>query len=350
MGSVVLVGIGGFLFLVVLAILIGAVQGIKTVVLGIFGVGKKILALFVHFPLLTMLLMAGSLLTAYRVICFMFYGFLVILSVKKEVKNDVKKQIEGILQERGILSKTFVAGIKFLDQQVEKKEVECGRLEDDQVYYYKVSRWKQMQHNLEKEAHSILADYTKKWGVMAYDVPLEIQCPHEDLFSLMRAVFERCRHTYIKQNLDKKNFLVGIGANEQGDKAIYIDKMVAERKWAELQEMEVIDQAVLEQYFNLRDAIEQSILMDVMLRTWDTGNYEFIAQEKHPFWIKTDSIKNHLCEQCQTLAHPLNKYGPTLCCEDCIEIIHKKEAEEEAKGKPVKRYIDAPPPGVKIHT
>lgn len=372
MGSVVLVGIGGFLFLVVLAILIGAVQGIKTVVIGIFGIAKKILALFVHFPLLTMLLLAGSLLTEYQVICFVIYGFLVILSVKKEVENDVKKQIEGILQERGILSKTFAAsiepsanssidwlrtqlfeegwGIKFLDQQAEKKEVECGRLEDDQIYYYKLSRWKQMQRNLEKEACSILADYTKKWGVMTYDIPLELQCPHEDLSSLLQAVFERCRHTYIKQNVDNNNFLVGTAANEQGDKEIYIDKLVAESKWFELQDIEVVDQVVLERYFDMRDVTEQSILMEVMLRTWDTGNYEFVEHNKHPFWIKKDSIKNHLCEQCQTLAHPLSKYGPTLYCEDCLDAIHKKEAEEESKGKPVKRYIDAPPPGVKIHT
>ena len=41
-------------------------------------------------------------------------------------------------------------------------------------------------------------------------------------------------------------------------------------------------------------------------------------------------------------------YGPKRYCASCLNKRHSQEAADEAEGKTVKRYVDAPPPGMII--
>lgn len=89
------------------------------------------------------------------------------------------------------------------------------------------------------------------------------------------------------------------------------------------------------------------IIMHHMIENYDEMK-GFIFFSDYDAWINEKYIYKYKCGKCEKIFLNLKTYGPKSYCEKCLEQIHRKEDEDEKKGKTVKRYVDAPPPGIKI--
>lgn len=74
----------------------------------------------------------------------------------------------------------------------------------------------------------------------------------------------------------------------------------------------------------------------------------FIFYPEYDVWIEESYVSKYKCEKCKKVFLNLKTYGPKSYCRRCLEEIHHQEDEDEKNGKTVKRYVAAPPPGVKI--
>lgn len=110
----------------------------------------------------------------------------------------------------------------------------------------------------------------------------------------------------------------------------------------EIVTMEDISQVVKNDKYN-------HVMMDYMVEHY--GKMKgFIFFPEYDVWIEGAYISKYKCEKCEKVFLRLKTYGPKSYCERCLEQIHRQEDEDEKKGKTVKRYVAAPPPGIKIKT
>ena len=89
------------------------------------------------------------------------------------------------------------------------------------------------------------------------------------------------------------------------------------------------------------------MIMDYVIEHYEKMK-GFIFYPEYDVWIEEKCISKYKCEKCKKVFLNLKEYGPKSYCRRCLEEIHHQEDEDEKNGKTVKRYVTAPPPGIKI--
>ena len=110
--------------------------------------------------------------------------------------------------------------------------------------------------------------------------------------------------------------------------------------------------SVFPKIFGTNDVGEQKGIMNAITsHIWTGTSYVFldgIDDKRNYIWLNEATIKDHTCAKCKKIVRKLTQYGKEQYCASCLQEIHAQEDADEAEGKAVKRYISAPPPGVKI--
>lgn len=95
----------------------------------------------------------------------------------------------------------------------------------------------------------------------------------------------------------------------------------------------------------------KDILQDIMTTihaNLPDCDYVMFTESHGKLWIHRTYASQYKCEICGGVFKETKLYGPKRYCASCLNKRHSQEAADEAEGKTVKRYVDAPPPGMII--
>ena len=141
----------------------------------------------------------------------------------------------------------------------------------------------------------------------------------------------------------------GTKKEEKTPVKLYLNKEILSKKQQYIQGCDIIEGKDVAKVFGTTDLAQQKAIMEVIAAHLGTEmSYEFIQRGERYLWVNKRKIKEHTCEKCDNIVQDLTQYGKQRYCKSCLKKIHDQEDADEAEGKAVKRYISAPPPGVKI--
>lgn len=129
-------------------------------------------------------------------------------------------------------------------------------------------------------------------------------------------------------------------------KSVWALKSVFLLKGKLFSQLETFTENDLAKAFGQRDSTIYNMIVEswanMLLYCW---HFERTADKDILAWINIEAQKKYRCDKCHKIYLHLKKTGTQYYCSNCL----KEEEEMLEKGKTVKRKIDAPPPGVKIH-
>lgn len=144
-----------------------------------------------------------------------------------------------------------------------------------------------------------------------------------------------------------REFMLVKNREREGVK-LFIDKTVLTEKKNYLQGRAVIEEKDVDKLFGERDLAEKEVIMNICSALWKDMDYKLVEHDADHFWIHATAVDKHTCADCKEVYKSVEKYGKNQYCKGCLTKIHEQEDADEAEGKSVRRYISAPPPGVKI--
>ncbi len=155
----------------------------------------------------------------------------------------------------------------------------------------------------------------------------------------------RLKRVILENYLADKNLY--IGDISIGNK-VYINVQVVKEKLASAAESCFFD---ISQIVNNAGEYSKDILQGIMTNVHVAlpgFSYLMLKEGGGTLWVQSDYEALFTCAACGEYSQTIQAYGPKRYCADCLEKIHAKEDADENAEKEVKRYIDAPPPGVVI--
>lgn len=155
----------------------------------------------------------------------------------------------------------------------------------------------------------------------------------------------RLKRVIVENHLADKNLYIG---NISSGNKIYINVQAVKER---------LDSAAASYFFDISQIVDNAgeyskdILQGIMTNVHAAlpgFDYVMLKEGGGTLWVQRAYESLFTCAACGEPSQTLKAYGPKRYCADCLEKIHAKEAADEAKEKTVKRYVDAPPPGVVI--
>ena len=128
------------------------------------------------------------------------------------------------------------------------------------------------------------------------------------------------------------------------EKRIWVKSDVL-RRVKDLSKKEVIKRADFIKLVN--NSKYMQIIMNHAMKNIDELK-KFIYLSDYDLWLNDKYVEKYRCRKCKKIYFNMREYGPDKYCVSCLNDIHRQEDEDEKNGKTVKRYVDAPPPGLKI--
>lgn len=367
MGTILLIIVG----IVVVMGIIGLVLTVaKGALYGVGGIAFLVVTLVRHFPIPSILLIGAIIYTGEIIPACLLYAAAVIMLARDEAADEIKAHVLKVIEEHGIISKENAEritpsssspislltmavhekgyGKKVLDQKVEKKELVLRRCGSTEYYCYEI-QWDALQKEMVNKTITAITDAFKSSGVVSEELQEDLVGKWwHDLSYLARTIVKRTFAQYMDKLLkEDRVFVEEIEKRNQKIK-LYISKEALSVKQQDIHGRKIIEGSDFVKLFGERDLAEQRAVMHVFSILWKDMTYELITRDTDHFWIRANEVKSHTCDGCKEVYRILTRYGKNQYCKPCMIKVHAQEDADEAEGKAVKRYISAPPPGVKI--
>lgn len=367
MGTILLIIVG---IVVVMGIIGLALTVAKGALYGVGGIAFLVVTLVRHFPIPSILLIGAIIYTGEIIPACLLYAAAVIMLARDEAADEIKVHVLKIIEEHGIISKENAEritpsssspiallteavhergyGKKVLDQKVEKRELVLRRCGSIEYYCYEI-QWDALQKEMVNKTTKVITDGFESSGVVSEELQEDIVSTWwYDLSYLAHIIVKRTFAQYMGELLKKDRvFVEEIEKCNQKIK-LYISKEALSVKQQYIYGCKVIEGNDFVKLFGERDLIEQEAIMQAFSTLGNDMNYKLVTRDTDHFWIRTDAVKEHTCDGCNEIYRILTRYGKNQYCKPCMMKVHEQEDADEAEGKAVKRYISAPPPGVKI--
>ena len=367
MGTILLIIIG---VVVVVGSIWLALTVAKGALYGVGGIAFLVITLVRHFPIPSILLIGAIIYSGKIIPVCLLYAATVIMLARDEAADEIKAHVLKIIEEHGIISKEKAEritpsssspialltvavhekgyGKKVLDQKVEKRELVLHKCGSTEYYCYEI-QWDALQKEMVNTTiATITADFEFS-GVVSEEAQKDIVSKWwDDLSYLARTIVKRTFTQYMDKLLKEGRVFVEVIEKRNQKIKLYISKDVLSVKQQYIHGCEVIEGNDFVKLFGERDLIEQDTIMQAFSTLGNDMNYKLVIRDTDYFWIRTDAVKEHTCDGCNEIYRILTRYGKNQYCRPCMAKVREQEDADEAEGKAVKRYISAPPPGVKI--
>ena len=294
--------------------------------------------------------------------------------------NDVISMIERIVVEKRINDmpvSEYFDGMKisvnyinlyckdYINTEIKNNKIIEKSLVDGMNYYFHKNWLDDFTQQIKKIVFEVAVDYMKKHGIVYREQVDETvkwikevsvnELTGKDcsvLYDCMR--LKSCYVDYycgqlievVSNNKDVRKLSV---KKVDGVLDVYIFENIVNERWKELCLLNgknyayKIPQKKMEESFGKHPvAIQNAILHFVEKKLM------YVYDNECSLWLEMNYQKNHSCPICKKYTDTLVEYGPKKYCKKCLAKIHAEEDAQEEEGKTVKRYISAPPPGVKI--
>ena len=388
MGTILLIIIG-------VVVVVGIIWLALTVAKGVLGaIVGAILAVGIlvwRFPIPSIICAGVIIYTGNIFISLLLYAAVVVMLARDMAAENIKKNVLGRIEEDGIISQGLAGaitptediiswllaavhergyGVKVLDQEVEKGNLVLTQY-NGKFYYYDKLRWTAVQQDFAKKVIATISEPLNSRGVVTDDIQFDLVSKWSDIAPLADAVAKEAFRQYMdgmvsndrvfikeleqieKPEEDSNDFAdygnYGTKKEEKTPVKLYLNKEILSKKQQYIQGCDIIEGKDVAKVFGTTDLAQQKAIMEVITaHLWTEMSYEFIQRGERYLWVNKRKIKEHTCEKCNNIVQDLTQYGKQRYCKSCLKKIHDQEDADEAEGKAVKRYISAPPLGVKI--
>lgn len=365
MGTILLIIVG---IVVVMGIIGLALTVAKAGLASLLGIAALALSLVWNFPIVSILLVGGIIYSGDIIIPILIYAVVIVLLAREKAAKEIKNKVLQRIEEEGIVSSNLAErmppvadkaiswltlavyekgyGKKVLDQEAANKKLVFDTYDGRSYYFYK-TKWDDFASMVMSQATATINNHMEKDGLISEAMTFDIDNHNLDLSELVHSYLKDAFVEYVRKSLEERD-LIAEKVKGKGNVKLFIDKTVLAKKREQLQGKVIIEGNDFVRLIGERDLAEQRAVMHVFSILWKDMTYELITRDTDHFWIRANEVKSHTCDGCKEVYRILTRYGKNQYCKPCMMKVHAQEDADEAEGKAVKRYISAPPPGVKI--
>jgi hypothetical protein len=385
MGTILLIIIGIVVVMGIIGLALAVAKGVLGAIVGaILAVG----VLVWRFPIPSIICVGVIIYTGNIFISLLLYAAAVVMLARDMAAENIKKNVLGRIEKDGIISQGLAGaitptediiswlleavherryGVKVLDQEVEKGNLVLTQY-NGKFYYYDKLRWTAVQQDFAKKVITTISEPLNSRGFVTDDIQFNLVSKWSDIAPLADAVAKEAFTQYMGRMVrDDRVFVKELeqadGTVEDNDDydsyetvkeektpvKLYLNKEILSKKQQYIQGCDIIEGKDVAKVFGTTDLAQQKAIMEVITAyLWTEMSYEFIQRGERYLWVNKRKVKEHTCEKCDNIVQDLTQYGKQRYCKSCLKKIHDQEDADEAEGKAVKRYISAPPPGIKI--
>lgn len=361
----------------ILLIIVGIVVGIAILSMVVSGIKEflsKAFSIVGRFPALFVLLIAGLFYFDRMWIPVVIYCVLYALKTKEVAEKEIENQALNRIGTMGLISKQEALGLlpgfsplpwltdamyekehgsKVLDKEIEKGNLVLRNYNGTE-FYCNEARWKDVQAEILNKTINTISEHINSWGFIAEDIRFNVikEQYGYDTAVLVNILTKKIFTQYMGKMLSEGRVFVEETEKERRTIKLYINKDVLSAKQQYIRGCDIIEKDDLAKIFGTNDVGEQKGIMNAITsHIWTGTSYVFldgIDDKRNYIWLNEATIKDHTCAKCKKIVRKPTQYGKEQYCASCLQEIHAQEDADEAEGKAVKRYISAPPPGVKI--
>lgn len=296
-------------------------------------------------------------------VCFALYAILTAGLVQDEGRKEVEETLQKMIETDGIVLKKYAdsvklaenpykifhkffydneAAIKYLAKEVEAGNISVNFLADGLQYYYSEKKLNEFIQSIQKTALDELEEWLQKYGLVCEQTSQKI------VNSLARSSF----HADLAQSYGQEYFshivkyFLENGRIKKAGGELYIEPKIIATKWQQVRETLRIDKQTFANLFGEHNLEVQRNIMRFILK--NEPKFEYVYDEKSALWLEVNYKKSHTCPRCNKFSDKLEAYGNKTYCASCLKQIHDEEEKKLNSGEHVKRYVSAPPKGIKI--
>jgi hypothetical protein len=393
MGTAILTIIGILLVIGIIYLILKVAMG---ALVGVGGIAYVAVMLIRCFPILSIALVGAIVYSEDVIAPVLLYAVAVVLLTRRRAAKDIKEQAFKKLAEQGIVSEHLALGLepsentpiyifakalqpkgygkKVLDKAAAKHRIGTKTC-DGARYYFDEGEWEKLASRVANEVIATLNNQMQKYGIISENMSFNIDNKYSDLRGLIDVHIKDSFAHYVQRIMDERDvisetipaarnsmavveaqirriqslreFMLVKNREREGVK-LFIDKTVLTEKKNYLQGRAVIEEKDVDKLFGERDLAEKEVIMNICSALWKDMDYKLVEHDADHFWIHATAVDKHTCADCKEVYKSVEKYGKNQYCKGCLTKIHEQEDADEAEGKSVRRYISAPPPGVKI--
>ncbi len=226
--------------------------------------------------------------------------------------------------------------------KLQKKE-----LWDKREYYYQSdSLIISIYREIEQKVTEFFDTIFDSKGIYVEGVPINLFETDTTCYQLKNMCKDVLVEKYLNRNVMDEKLCCDTISHEGKSIKIFMNLPVVKKKIALLKKDSIFD---ISQLF--ATDFSKDILQDIMTTihaNLPDCDYVMFTESHGKLWIHRTYASQYKCEICGGVFKETKLYGPKRYCASCLNKRHSQEAADEAEGKTVKRYVDAPPPGMII--